>query len=74
MVRLLLTNWLVVLLEAGLIWGEPRAAPECSRANRVFVEYRQEVIDLGVPLVERPPYILQRRQCIYKLCIKYCIQ
>jgi hypothetical protein len=37
-VRPLLTNWLVGLPEDGLIWGEPRATPERSRANRVFVE------------------------------------
>jgi hypothetical protein len=34
--------------------------------------YRQEVIGLGVPMVERPPYILQRRQCIYN-CVSNTI-
>jgi hypothetical protein len=38
MVRLLLTNWLVGLLEAQLIWGEPHATLERSQANWVFVE------------------------------------
>jgi hypothetical protein len=40
-VRLLLNNWLVGLLEAGLIWGEPHTATECSQANWVFVEFQQ---------------------------------
>jgi hypothetical protein len=52
MVRHLLTNWLAGLPEAGLIWGEPRTAPEHSRANQVFVE-RPSLLAPQAPISKR---------------------